>query len=329
MVKPTFWFSYSTVRGIDAPEPLNSPYTVTWNLGRYLRERVTARGYTFEYRNLDDVSPVEIGADDVIMGHPWYPEGFITNAFKQPCKAKFIIQPYQHDIVGKNESWWIKALADKADHLFFISGPYWFDTMDQGFYGDWKTKSTRLDMSIDSTLHPHSKTRWNAPGKRAFLAIGRHIHYKGLDMIADLARVGGFRLGYFGDAPYEVFQHVPQFIHYGGREFTPDVQRWIANEYDGFISLARGDANPTTLLETACWGMLPLCNIQSGYWPEQPFLELRKDDMLFNLEQIDWLQNAPEYELRCRADAIRREVVERHTWTRFCETVWGEVEKWL
>jgi hypothetical protein len=265
----------------------------------------------------------------VVIGHSWYPEGFLTNAFKQECRAKFLLQPYQHDIVGRNESWWIRKLADAADHLLFITGQYWFDTMSDGLYGDWKEKSTRLDMAINPALHPHSKVTWGKPGKRKALAIGADIHYKGLDMIADLARCAGFHLGYYGSAPYQKFIHVPQFSHYGGVDFTPDVQAQISNEYDFFISLARGDANPTTLLETALWGLLPMCNQESGYWPGEPFVELRKDDMLFNLCQLELLQAMPEYKLNENVERIRRQVIQQHTWARFNETVWAEVEKYL
>lgn len=326
---PTFWFSYSTVFGIDAPEPPNSPYTITWHLGRFLRDKLRGRGYELAYRNLDDVMPANVQSDDIIMAHSWYPRGFMTETLNCKVRARFLLQPYQHDIVGRNESWWIKKIADACDHLFFVTGPYWWDTMHEGLYGDWKEKATRLDMAVNPGLHPHSKKHWNAPGKRKFLAIGADIPYKGLDMIADLARIGGFHLGYFGAVSGEKFQHVPQFQHNGARDFTPDVQAWIANEYDAFISLARGDANPTTLLETACWGLLPMCNQESGYWPDKPFVELRKDDTLFNLAQIDWLQSASEYELRQRAEQIRCEVIERHGWARFYETVWSGLEPYL
>jgi hypothetical protein len=329
MTNKTLWFSYSTVYGIDAPEPPNSPYSITYHLGRFLRTKAAEHGYAFEYRNLDDCTPVTIGADDIIIGHSWHPNGFLTETLDQPCKARFLLQPYQHDIVGRNESWWIKKIADACDHLFFVTGRYWWDTMEDGLYGDWKEKATRLDMAINPALHPHSKTHWNAPGKRRVLAIGADIPYKGLDMIADFARCGGFHVGYFGSAPYERFAHVPQFKHYGGADFTPELQRYLTDEYDFFVSLARGDSNPTTLLETACWGLLPMCNCLSGYWPNQPFPELKKDDMPFNLAQMDLVQSMPEYKLNELTGFIRRQVVENHGWPQFCSTIWNEVEKWL
>lgn len=313
----------------DGVEPRNSPYSLTYNVGRYLRQRVTALGYEFQYVNLDDTSEHDVQPQDVIVAHSWYPTGFMMATLDKKVKARFMLQPYQHDIVGKNESWWIKSIADKCEWLFFVTGKYWYDTMHEGLYGDWKAKSTRLDMAINSTLHPHSKRHWNKPGQRKFLSIGADIPYKGLDLIADLARVAGVHLGYFGSAPRERFAHVPQFAHYGSRDFTPELQAEISNEYDVFVSLARGDANPTVLLETACWGMLPMCNLQSGYYADQPFMELSKSDMLFNLSQIDYIQQAPEYELRQRAEQIRQRVLTEHTWDIFCSTLWDKLVEWL
>lgn len=325
----TLWFSYSTVYGIDGPEPPNSPYTITHHLGRFLRERAAQLGYAFEYRNLDTDQVDTLGADDIVIGHTWYPDGWMNRALDSKANIKLVIQPYSPGMVAESERPWIKALFAKADRLLLITGPYWFDAMPDGPFAEWHGKTTRLDMAINPVMHPHSKTKWGAPGKRRCLAMGSDIPAKGLDLVADLARIGGFHLGYYGNAPIGRFEHVPQFSHYGGAVFTPDKQAEITAEYDLFISLARSDANPTSLLETASWGMLPLCNVQSGYYPDKPFMELRTDDLPFNLEKIDSLQTMPEYQLKQLAAQVRQDVIEHHTWQRFCETVWSEVEKRL
>lgn len=325
MVK-TLWFSYSTVAGIDAPEPPNSPYSITWNLGRYLRDKAASIDYEFQYRNLDMPFIETIGSDDLVIGHTWYPTGWMNSALDSPAKAKLILQPYSENMVAPTERPWIKGLFAKADRLLLVTGPYWHNSMPYSPFAEWYDKTTRLDMAINFDLHPHSKTHWNPISKRRVLAIGMDIPAKGLDLIADFARCGGWHLGYFGNAPFERFAHVPQFKHYGGAEFTPELQKHLTDEYDFFVSLARSDANPTTLLETASWGLIPMCNIESGYWGGQPFVELRKDDMLYNLSQMDMLQSAPEYGLSEMSSYIRRQTAERHTWQRFNETVWAEIK---
>lgn len=326
---PTIWFSYSTVAGIDADEPCNSPYTVTWNVGRFLRDKASSLGYGFEYRNLDSDAVDKIGTKDIIIGHTWFPDGAMNRALDSKARAKFVLQPYQPDMVGAGERDWIKALFAKADHLLFITGRHWWDAMPETPFASWRDMATRLDMAINPALHPHSKVHWNAPGKRRFLCIGADIPAKGLDNIAALFRQHRSHLGYYGPAPLERFEHVPQFYHHAGALFTPEYQVGITREYDAFVSLANSDANPTTLLESAAWGLLPLCNAESGYVADQPFMELRRDDLLFNLEQLDAVQSMEEYELRNRTEAIRAEVVANYNWDKFNATLWAQVEKYL
>lgn len=330
---PTLFFCYSAVSTLDDPEPIASPYTLTYHVGRFLRDRTRELGWSFEYHNLDEPFAANVGPLDIVIGHTLHPDGWMNHALDSNAKAKFILQPYQHMMTAPSETPWILDLFSKAEHLLLVTGPYWWDTMVNSPYFEWKAKATRLDMAVNPEWHPFSKTHWNAPGKRKFLCMGRDAPYKGLDLIADLFRQAGAHLGYYGDAPFERFAHVPQFNHHGGNVFTPDYQALMTREYDFFVSLGRADANPTTLLETSCWGMLALCNAQSGYWPGEPFMPLvtpkNPEDTLVNLEMIDMLQRRDEGELRDLACQIREKVVGHYTWERFCATVWAEVEKVL
>ncbi len=46
---PTLYFSYSLPGGsLDIQEPLNSPYSISWHVGRMLREKAAERGYDFQ-----------------------------------------------------------------------------------------------------------------------------------------------------------------------------------------------------------------------------------------------------------------------------------------
>lgn len=330
---PKLYFCYSAVSTLDDPEPISSPYSLTWHVGRFLRDKAIQHGYEFAYRNLDEKYGDEIGAGDIVIGHTLYPDGWMNGALDSKAKAKFVLQPYHHDMVGVSEIPWIKALFAKADRLLFVTGPYWFDTMERGPFGDWKARATRIDMAINAEQHRSSKTAWNKPGKRKFLAIGADSPCKGFDWIADLFRQCGYHLGYYGSAPMERFAHVPQFYHYGGAIFTPAVQADITREYDFFVSLARSDANPTTLLETTAWGLLAFANQESGYWPGEPFVPLKapctRNDMLDNLEMLDMAQRMDDYELRALAARTQAKIVGHYTWSRFCASVWAEVEKVL
>lgn len=327
MVK-TLWFAYSLgpLASLDADEPRNAPYVITWHLGRFLREKAASLGFEFRYVNLDDLGDYSIGSDDIVIGHTWYPDGFVNRALDSAARLKFVLQPYSEGMVAETERAWIKGLFAKADHLFLITGPEWWRRMPSGPYAEWQAKATRLDMAINTAVHPYLKTRWNPPGKRGFLAIGSDIPAKGIDLVAQLAQMGGCRLLYYGNADASRFEHVPQAIIDSGAEFTPDVIASLCRDYDFFLSMSRYDANPTTLLETTAWGLVAACTPESGYSPYEPFMELRLDDMPFNLEQIDRLQTMPDYDLRQRSERLRHYVEDCHRWTTFCETVWRGIE---
>lgn len=324
------WFSYSIPQGfsIDDPEFINSPYSISWNMGRFLRERARERGYAFEYRNLDSDADDVIGADDIIIGHLLYPNGWMVRALDSEARLKFILQPYHHFQTAQTEEGWMQAQYAKATHTFAICGRYWWDTMGQSVYAACKANMTRVDMAVNADIHPYSKTAWGKPGKRGVLVLGNDAWYKGLSEAIELCRVGGYRMGYCGSAAYERFQHVAQFKHYGGVAFTPDTIAALCREYDFFVTMGSADANPTTLLETAAWGLIGACTETSGYYANYPFIGLKKS-LVDNLEIIDRLQDMSEYELRERSRRLREVVETEYTWVRFMKTVWGKISEHL
>lgn len=326
----TLWFSYSflPLHSFDGFQPLNSPYSLTWNVGRFLRQKAAGIGYEFQYINLDDTTPRQFTKDDIAIGHTWWDGGFMHQALDANIRAALILQPYSACMVSDHHIPMVLDLWSKADHLLLVTGAYWFDTMQDTPYAPLQAKATRLDMAINAEAHPYLKRRWNKAGKRGFLAIGNSSPAKGMDLIADLAQTAGFKLGVYGDVYPDVFQHVPQVKVYGGVDFKPERIQAICDEYDFFLSLARCDANPTTLLETACWGLVGACNKESGYWPDQPFLGLQ-NDLAANWKMIDDLQSLSEHELQGQSIAGRRIMLQEHTWERFCRNVWAAVECWL
>lgn len=314
---------------LDGIPPNNSPHTISYHAGRFLRERARERGWDFHLHALDSDADVTFAPDDVVVGHTWYPDGLMNRALSSPARVKLVLQPYQSFMVAPSETAWIRALFARADHLCLITGQTWWDAMPDTPYADWQAKATRVDMAVEAAHHPFLKRRYNPRGKRAFLAIGTDKPYKGLDMVAALAAAHGAKLGYLGDADWTRFQHVPRLTHYGGRELLPSFIQQLCDTYDGFLSLARGDANPTTLLETACWGLTGFCNEGSGYYANRPFLPLKTNDMAFNLEQIEAFQWTDESALRARAVRLRQVMETEYTWDKFCSTVWGALQSWL
>jgi hypothetical protein len=327
---PTLWFSYSLPgASLDVEEPLNSPYTIAWHVGRVLREKAIEIGYTFQYVNLDDTTPRTFELDDIAIGHCWWDGGFMHQALDANIKAKFILQPYSHGMVSPGDVGMVLDLFGKADHLFLITGEYWYLTLLNSPFAALYPKASRVDMAINPALHPYSKTRWNKPGERAICVIGNDIPVKGFRHVADLARVAGVRLGHFGSAQEGTFDHVPCMVKHGGMLFTPENIAKVCDNYDALVVIADADANPTVLLEAAAWGLQVYCNRNAGYLPDAPFRETRLDDMTFNVQRMRQLQQANEYDLATDSRSVRGVVERDYTFDKMCRTIWQKVSERL
>jgi hypothetical protein len=328
---PTLWFSYSSgAFTLDSEQPLNSPYSLTWNVGRMLRERAAEHGYDFKYINLDSVEPVEFSAADVAVGHLWdTPGSFIQQALSTNIKAKIVLQPYSHQMVSPGDIPRYIEMFQKADALLFVTGEYWYQTMLDSPFSALYPKVTRLDMAVSTALHPYSKTRWNKPGERAACVIGHDTPTKGYKNVAELARVAGFRLGHYGNAERETFEHVPCMTFHGGMLFTPENIAALCKQYDALLCMPIADANPTVLLEAAAWGLSVFCTQYAGYLPAQPFGYLVQGDMRQCVERMRQWQCADEYDLIKESMTRRKWIEQEYTFEKMCRVIWSKVSEFL
>jgi len=328
---PTLYFSYSLPGGsLDIEEPLNSPYSISYNVGRMLRDKAALIGYDFAFVNLDSVIPVAFAPDSVVVGHLWdAPGSFMQQALNADIRAKIILQPYSHKMVSEGDVARYVDMFSKADDLLFITGRHWFETMPTSPFAALYPKVTRIDMGLNTSLHPYLKTTWNNPGQRAICVIGNDIPVKGFKNVAELARMAGIRLGHFGNHRPGTFDHVPHMTYHGGVLFTPQTIEAVCAQYDAIAVIPESDACPTVLLEAASWGLAVYASKTSGYLANTPFHELRNGDTAFNVSQMRAFQEMSEYDLR-RESLVTREVIEReYNWDKFCDDVWQKVEAYL
>lgn len=324
------WFSYSLPgNNLDCDEPINSPYTISWHVGRYLRDLAAQHGYEFQFVSLDDMSTQSFSPDDIAIGHTWWDGGFMHQALDANIKTKIILQPYSAGMVSPNDWGMVLTLFNKADHLFMITGQHWYDTMINSPLVSLYDRVTRLDMAINTDKHPFSKTRWNKKGERALCVIGHDTPTKGYRHAAQLVMTAGFHLGHIGSPQVETFIHVPQMTLHGGMLFAPDTIAKLCNWYDGIIALPDADANPTVLLEAAAWGLEVYCSKEAGYLPDRPFRELRKDDLAFNVKQIRAFQQEDEYDLIKHTRELRYIVERDYTFGKMYRTIGEKVSEYL
>jgi glycosyltransferase involved in cell wall biosynthesis len=302
--------------------PVRAPHSITYNLSRFLSQKVPTLVYNWDEHICPKVEP-----DDVILGHPHPdPATLIQRIFRDgaPCRLKALIFPIHHGIPSINE--YALPLVERADMVFGIMGPYWYDTLDDSQFAPWKSKVIRLDMAVDSAEYPFIRKSFNAPGRRGYLYIGGNRPEKGTDVLSKtMAALSDFPRAWIGPGP-----DIPNMRHLASQaNLSPRFVSRLAREYDFFVNTSVSDANPTTILEAMAWGFPVACTPESGYYNIASVITLSTSDIEANVKALREFQYAPEEHL-LRLTTTNRNLVEAHyTWDRFCATVWQALEPYL
>lgn len=295
-----------------------SPETITRELYKFLSTKKDVAYYDWCTMGCPPMGP-----DDVIIGHPHSdPNTIMHNAFKRQLKGKYLIFPLHHGAPEHNLPF--DGLVKQADGVLNIMGKYWYDTLENSPFAHWKPKITRVDMAVDASHYPYMRQKFAPPGKRNFLYVGNSNPEKNVGYLGEImARMPESRLHWYGSYPASG----NNITFHGYANLTPDLGRKIVEDCDFFISPSRSDANPTTLLETTAWGIIPTCTKQSGYWEDEVFTNIPIDDPDGAVQVLNRLQHEPEENLLARAKHARSVVESEHSWARFCETVWRVLGK--
>jgi len=306
--------------------PAESPFENT----RHMFEGLSARMPTKLYR-LDEQVRCHFAPDDVFLGHPYFPfapgaRGVTERSIgSSPRPAVFaLISPLHCDTTVEtthiNRAYLeaVDRLLPQADVFFAIMGRYWWDQWPTSPFAHWMPKLFRLDMAIDAARFPRVKTRFNPPGRRGFLYIGRNDPMKGIEFLRALARdLHEARFGWIGPGP-----EIPGVRRISDRRpLTPEFMKQVAAEYDVFVSPSLADPNPTTILESMAWGFPAACTPQSGYYATDFRRSLFRDDQARSVEVLRHMQFAEVDEMERMADAARQEVERTYTWERFVGTI--------
>jgi hypothetical protein len=293
--------------------PPRSPLSITHHLLQALRTLDDVRFYDWKEHVAIRPRP-----GDVLIGHP-YPDDLGT-AFNRAClkggfAARVALNPLHYGLPE-----YCQALApalDACDHILGITGPYWFDTWNEGPFARWTPKITRLDMAIAIERFPRVKRTFHEPGRRKFLYIGHAQPTKGTELLSELF---GRARGRHECVWIGADRKLPNLDARPPQRLEGAAVERLAAECDVFLTMGVSDANPTTILESMAWGFPVACTPQSGYYRMSEIQELSTTDMARNLAVLDDFQAAPERALLEQADRARS-LVERFTFERFTRTV--------
>jgi glycosyltransferase involved in cell wall biosynthesis len=292
-------------------------------IGRRVAAALRARGYEVVQWDWDDDRVIEPEPGDILVGHahpiPW--TVFWKSSRRPGWKRIVAVGPYSHGRIEHVA--WFDWVIRRCDQFLAITGPFWFRGVAGSEVAHWLPKMVHLDLAVDRAEFPRVKARFNPPGKRRFLYVGSAEPYKNLPFLSRLgsacaptefAWIGGDRT-------------LPGVKTLGFHDFgTPEGRAAVAG-FDFLLAVGDSDPNPTTLLEGAAWGLVPVCTPQSGYDDSEPgFVKLPLNDVDGAAKVIRELQEAPEERLVALRDQNDRRLAAHYNWDRFCQQVIAAIE---
>jgi len=319
---PTLHFVYSGDPYDD--KAIHAPQTKSNRLFRFLQQRVNVRYYDWA----DKTSPVDVKPNDVILGHPHPEKGtIIRRLFEKECAGKYLIWPFHTQIPEINR--YAKDVAEIADKLLLVCGPYWTETIEQTEYSNWKNKIVRLDNAIDAKVFPLLKKIFNPVGNRGLFVFGRSGPEKGTTQLFKLLGKTTYPVvvaGGYSESDLQIIRSRPNTHILGPIGWrNPETTTFILNTCDFFVNMSVSDASPSTLLECMALGLIPITTPQCGYYyPSFFLLSLSQEEQ--NLQVLQKAQQTDHERLRILQAENRKIIEHNHNWEKFCETVWKHIK---
>jgi glycosyltransferase involved in cell wall biosynthesis len=297
---------------------VRTPYAIGRRVAAALRER----GHEVVQWDWDDDRVIHPNPGDVLVGHahavPWT---VFRRSARQPGWRRIVaLQPYAHARVEYVA--FLDGVLPRCDQFLAITGSYWFSRIAESECAHWRPKMVHLDLAVDRRDFPRTKGSFNPPGRRRFLYIGSAVRFKNLPYLSAIARrCASTEFAWIGgDVPLAGVKTL------GFADFGTGAGRALATEYDFMITVGDSDANPTTLLESASWGLIPVCTPQSGYDTEPGFVNVPLADVEGAARIVEELQRCPPERLEALRDHNERRLAAHFTWERFCRQVVEVVE---
>lgn len=312
---------------------LKTPERITHELAERLGRR-----YSLQTYDPNEVGTVQPEPGDILIGHPsrYGRAGIFERSFERAGWAKRIVFcPFSHEM--PLDAAMIDPLVERADRYLALCGPYWYDTAPRSLVSHWTHKMMRCDLGVNRDDYPVVKGAFNPSGKRRFVYIGNAGPMKGVDFFCRLAEANpqlqfGW-IGWIGDhmrppgTRLSVYRALEKRLQ-GPNITVHDGQDWrarraveIASTYDFLVTCGRSDSNPTTILESASWGLLPVATAQCGYYPEDWLVPIPLDDVAGASLVLQHLNDCPESELVSRREACFRKLDGYFTWDHAAEQV--------
>jgi glycosyltransferase involved in cell wall biosynthesis len=296
---------------------ISAPHVIGWKLAEHL-----GRTREVVLHDWDEREPIRPGPGDVLVGHLNPEPGTVVwRSIRQPgWRRKILLGPFNADL---RQVAFIDRALPHVDAFCAITGPYWAARLPASPFAHWAPRFHPIDLAVDPVDYPRVKRGFNPPGRRAILYLGHTRWQKNpryLEAIA--ARLPGVRFGWCGAGR----RPLAGFERLGSQDFSSEAARALVAGFDLTITVGEFDANPTTILESMAWGLVPICTPTSGYVGIPSIVNVPLGDPAAAAAVLRRLLEAPAAELEALQAANHALVATRYTWERFGQDVAAQVE---
>ena len=280
------------------------------------------RDYPVKFYDWRDRTRIQPAPGDVLLGHPHRRKGTVfTASLRDPnFSRRILIQPYAPDM---RQNSYTDQSIDACDLFLTITGNHWFKRIAESPFARWQPKMRHMDLAVDRAHFPRLKHGFNPPGQRKFVYIGNTAHLKNTAYLSRLrSECKGADISWIGRGK----KSIPNVESYGFVDFSKPEAQALVQRFDFMITVGNLDPNPTTILESMAWGLIPVCTPQSGYENAAGIVNIPLDDVAGAQAVFDRLQAADEATLlQLQADG-QAALAQHYHWDRFYAQVRDAIE---
>lgn len=297
----------------------SAPWSLGNNLYKYLRSKnISVK--TYQWTSCQKIYPDE---GDILIGHahPNPYSCFRISKNHPNWKKKILLQPFNSDVYQMS---YLHNIINEVDTFIAICGEYWIEQIKNTIFKSWENKIFRIDMGIDKVYYPKIKKRFNPPGKRKFIYIGNDYEFnnyaKNLKYLDKIIQKYGYKFfSIVGN------KKVNKSKYFGWLDFSKKEAQKIIKEHDFYIIVSTHDANPTTIIESMAWGLVPMATLGCGYHNNFGIINLPLNNVKKSVEILNKFQNIREDKLYEKQIFNFNQLERRFNWNKICKKIYKNI----
>ena len=258
-----------------------------WSIGNNIYKALK-NNFNIKLYNWTSLAKINPNSGDILIGHAHSnPYTIFRRSLKsKKWKKKILIQPYNEDPLQIS---YLYDVVPQCDFFLAICGKYWFKRLPTSNFKSWKKKMFQLDLGLDRNQYPFIKKKFNSKNKRKFIYIGNDYAYnnfaKNINFLKKICdKVGKSQFSTVGNKSLEGVKH------FGWLNFQNKKSIKIIKNYDFLIQTSKFDANPTVVLESMSWGLIPVITKECGYPNIKSIMNISLNDFPKTVKTINRLQ---------------------------------------